>query len=545
MLKTFAAWIAAGALLASLTVSCAPDQQANPARVSSVGKAAPIAYPGATGANDGAADQSVAAPDGLFQDVQSPIGLDYAPEARCADENPNWIFGRRPRNCNPQLGQDERTCGHTLATCPNLCLKCYSDDLGFIRHDLQVNTITIYHPNYYVLKAARRHRMKVIVGLPNDAVLGLATPSDRSDCFYGGLPLAHCGTNYAAAMLDGACNDKVGGDPFKPCAMRCSHHLEPARQCVNGDCTCQSDSDCLGPSNHCRAGRYLAPLNNPASGEFLSDGTVIGLQLGNEFSAGCDVVHVSGLDQPCCSYSKKTGQCNAWVVNARMYSLAAQRLRTALNQRGAQKVKISVALVEKQGRKFCQNGKPPPGIDLIASHPYCDFVAEMPALWSTMDGKRCWRQARYEKFPVDQKACGVANTYIGETGFNSGCPMPGHDAALLKAEKDFVNAMVADEPLCKGQPNPTAPFPNSLFEFTDVCPPGGCLAGCGDPRECSYECCCRHNCTGSYVCSSNCPKCIGNGYFGLFRTPGYATVGFPLEPKFDPTPSLLCPAAGD
>jgi hypothetical protein len=103
--------------------------------------------------------------------------------------------------------------------------------------------------------------------------------------------------------------------------------------------------------------------------------------------------------------------------------------------------------------------------------------------------------------------------------------------------------MLGSEPACNGKPNPTAPIPNFLFEFVDVCPPGGCLAGCGDPHRCSYNCCCEHNCSATEMCAAECPRCIGNGYFGLFHAADYGTEGFPPQPKFNPMPSLLCPAA--
>ena len=67
---------------------------------------------------------------------------------------------------------------------------------------------------------------------------------------------------------------------------------------------------------------------------------------------------------------------------------------------------------------------------------------------------------------------------------------------------------------CQNQVSgPLAPF---LFEFGDVCPAGGCLAGCAsEPQE-------------------------GNGYFGMYFTQGYLTKG-PLMPKFATLPSLTCP----
>ncbi|HEY2104278.1 MAG TPA: hypothetical protein VGH29_00740 [Candidatus Binataceae bacterium] len=480
--------------------------------------------------------------DALFDGGQSPIGIDYAP-VRCAGDKPYWLRRDAMAICAPQLGRDPRTCGHSESTCPALCEKCYADDLSFIKRELRVNTITIYQPSYYILKEARRLKMKVVVGLLNDSVLGLAAPAARKDCTYVASPLYHCGPEYASALIDGACVDTIGGDPFKLCTSHCAQRSHPGADCVSGDCSCRSDVECRGASNRCLSGVYLAPMNNPSSGEFLHDGTVIGIQLGNEFFKACQTSEVPGLHQPCCIRDKKTGQCNAWTVTREVISAAASNLRSALNSRGLNRVKITVNLVQEQGPAFCRNGAPPPGVDYIATHSYCDFVAEMPPQWTTLSGAECWDRARNHEFTIDQKACGASRTYIGETGYNTGCPLLGKAGPRLHAEQDFVNAMLGSEPACNGKPNPTAPIPNFLFEFVDVCPPGGCLAGCGDPHRCSYNCCCEHNCSATEMCAAECPRCIGNGYFGLFHAADYGTEGFPPQPKFDPMPSLLCPAA--
>jgi hypothetical protein len=540
VLKATAGLIAIGVLPAILMMmSCAPAQkpvQRSISPASASVKAAPdTARSGDPGGATGPSQSSDSG--GLFQTDWSPIGLDYAPETRCSD--PNWHPGHRPVTCNPQLG---RACGDSLLTCPARCEQCFSDDLSFIQRALRVNTIAIYQPNHYIVRAAQRLGMKVVVGLFNDSILGLSTPASQTNCEHGGTPLYLCGSNYASALIDGACIDGIADDPFKKCVSHCSQRSNPARDCANRECSCQSESDCLGPSNRCLKGAYLPPLNNPASGDFLRDGTVIGIQLGNEFFEACQGPEVPGQHQRCCTHDK-TGRCDSWVVNRQIFSTAAQTLRHALDSRGLNNIKIIVNLVEKQARRFCQNGAPPPGVDYIADHPYCDYVAEMPPLWTTLSGAECWDQARNREFVRDQKACGATRTYIGETGFNSGCPSMAADDNMLKAEGDFVHAMIRAEPVCNGQPNPTAPFPNFLFEFADSCPPGGCLAGCGDPRQCSYACCCEHNCSVTAICNAGCPACVGNGYFGLFHTPGYGTSGFPPEPKLDPTPSLMCPAA--
>jgi hypothetical protein len=382
--------------------------------------------------------------------------------------------------------------------------------------------------------------MKVIVGVVNDTVLGLASPANNTNCYHVGKPLYLCGSRYADALIEGACIDTVGGDPFKRCASRCARRSDPARDCVNGDCSCGSDSDCPGAGNRCLSGANLRPLNNPATGEFLKNGTVISIQLGNEFLGACDLPEVPGQDQPCCNHSKKTGKCNAWTVTREVISAAAQTLRAGLDRHGFDQIKISVPMVARQGPKFCRNGEPPPGVDYIGDHPYCDFVAEMPPQWTTLSGAECWKQARRE-FAIDQKACGVSHTYIGETGFNSGCPSMENHGALLKAQEDFVKAMIQDEPVCGGNPNPTAPLPNFLFEFSDVGPATGCLGGCGDPHQCSFNCCCKNICSATEKCGASCPPCLGNGYFGLFHSANYGTRGGTPVPKFNPMPSLLCP----
>jgi hypothetical protein len=384
--------------------------------------------------------------------------------------------------------------------------------------------------------------MKVVVGVLNDSVLSLATAAGRKDCTYAATPLYFCGVQYAGALIDGACIDTAGGDPFKLCVSHCSLRSNPAADCVNGDCSCRADLECKGKSNRCLSGAYLPPMNNRASGEFLGDGTVIGIQLGNEFFNACETTHIPGLHQPCCSHNKETGECNAWTVTRDVISAAARNLRRALNSRGLSKVKISVNLVQEQGPAFCRDGIPPPGVDYIATHSYCDFVAEMPPRWTTLSGAECWNLARNREFTIDQKACGASRTYIGETGYNTGCPMV-KKASLLRGEEDFVDAMLRAQPACNGRANPTAPFPNFLFEYVDVCPAEGCLAGCGDPNRCSYNCCCKHVCSDTEMCAADCPRCIGNGYFGLFHAPDYGTEGFPPEPKFDPMPSLVCPAS--
>lgn len=477
--------------------------------------------------------------DGRAAPELSPIGIDYTPDTRCSDNNPGWSATQRPVACNPQLGA---VCRGTLSTCPALCQQCYDDDLAFIRRNLKVNAITIYAPNYYVLKAAHRLGMKVVVGLYNDSVLGLATPAGQTNCSVGGTPIFLCGSDYASALIEGACIDQTGGNPFGLCIKHCAVRSDPARDCKKADCACDSDPDCPGAGNRCRNGAHITPLDNAGTGDFLRNGTVAAIQLGNEYLGQCQIPEVPGRNQPCCARSKKTGQCRAWIVNRDVYSAAAKTLRRALNARGLHQVKISVGLAGGQGAQFCQNGAPPPGIDYIAAHPYCDFVAATPHAWTTLKGAECWSKARAQ-LALDQRACGAQHTYIGETGFNSGCPLDSNGDGKLQAERDFVRAMLGDEPACKGKRDGAAEIPDFLFEFGDSCPPGGCLTGCGDREQCNPECCCKHRCSETAKCSPNCPNtCFGNGYFGLYHTPHYGTAGFPPEPKFDPVPSLLCPA---
>ena len=209
MLKTVVGLIALGVLPAILMMSFAAAQMPPQGSTSAVtagirlaASTAGSAGPGGEGARPRRSDS-----DGLFQTEWSPIGLDYAPETRCSDNNPDWHPHHRPVACNPQPVE---TCGDSLGTCPARCQQCYSDDLSFIQRDLKVNAITIYRPNYYVLKAAHQLGMKVIVGLLDDSVLGLASPASQTNCTDGGSPLYLCGANYASALIDGACIDTVG-----------------------------------------------------------------------------------------------------------------------------------------------------------------------------------------------------------------------------------------------------------------------------------------------------------------------------------------------
>ena len=386
----------------------------------------------------------------------SGINVDYAPEGRCSDDN--WST-TNPVACNPQLAFTSCT-PSVLSSCAANCQACFNSDLSTIS-SLKVGTITIYQPNYYILTAAQSAGIKVILGLYNDSVAGLAASSTLTNCTYGGQPFPYCGTNYANALFGGACGNVT---PWPPATF------------------------CESSSNNPNA-TYVAALNSSA-GEFLQNGTVVGIQLGNEI----------------------LGQVSAATI-----STAAQNLRTALNAAGFSKIKIIVSLIEGQAAMFCSNSAPPAGVDYIADHVYCSAgssggVASLPPVWpsGSNPAQTCWIQVQ-SVFATDQQSCGTANVFLGETGYNTGCPSV-YGQQQVSNEQSFISQMVTAT--CQNQVSgPLAPF---LFEFGDVCPAGGCLAGCpSEPQE-------------------------GNGYFGIYFTQGYLTKG-PLTQKFTTLPSLTCP----
>jgi hypothetical protein len=197
-----------------------------------------------------------------------------------------------------------------------------------------------------------------------------------------------------------------------------------------------------------------------------------------------------------------------------MIKKAAQTLRTALDARGFKDIPIVVSLVFGQESTFCSNGKPPTKVDFIAAHPYCDKVAEVPPSWPN-DGTKCWQQVQ-TLFSASQASCGAAHTFIGETGYNTGCPnSPNVPAGRIAEEETFV-AKLKSSTCATSSPSG---FPTFLFAYSDVCPSTGCSPGCSDPGL---------------------PK-EGNGYFGIFYTQDYLTEG-PAIAKFPP-PSLVCPNA--
>ncbi len=381
----------------------------------------------------------------------SGINIDYAPEGRCSDDN--WT-SNSPAACNPQLSFNS-DCSTELSNCAMSCQACYTSDLNTIK-TLKVGSITIYQPNYYILTAAQNAGIKVVLGLYDDSVSGLAASSSSTNCTYSGQPFPYCGTNYATALFGGTCGNIT---PWNPATF------------------------CESSTNNPNA-TYVAPINT-----FLQNGTVVGIQLGNEI----------------------LGQVSAATI-----STAAQNLRSALNTSGFGGIKVIVSLIEGQAATFCSGSAPPTGVDYIADHVYCSVgssggVASTPPVWpgGTDPAQTCWTQVQ-SVFATDQASCGAANVFLGETGYNTGCPNV-YQQQQVPNEQSFITDMVSAT--CSSQVSgPLAPF---LFEFGDVCPAGGCLAGCAsEPQE-------------------------GNGYFGIYFTQDYMTKGT-LTPKFTTTPSLAC-----
>ena len=383
------------------------------------------------------------------------IGIDYTPESRCSDNNWSTAF---PTACNPQLSF---TCpsGDPLSLCPSSCQACYDSDLANLKKSLSVSTITSYQPNYYILKAAKRLDMKVLQGLYNDAIPSLAALDSATNCVFAGAPIALCGSLYADAILDGACGTTT---PWNP-------------------------------ETFCTGGPYIEPLNIPegSAGQFIKDRTIVTIQLGNE-ALGTTI--------------------NGQMVTAQMISTAAQTLRKALDKRGFTNVPIVVSLVLGQEQTFCSNGAPPAGVDYIAAHPYCNFVASVPPSWP-YDGSQCWKQVQMLFSTISENYCGKAHTFIGETGYNSGCPnsvkVP---STTISAEQKFIQDLQTTT--CSA--DSASGFPTFLFAYSDVCPATGCAAGCSD---------------------AGLPN-VGNGYFGIFHTKDYMTEG-PAVAKFA-LPSLAC-----
>jgi hypothetical protein len=114
---------------------------------------------------------------------------------------------------------------------------------------------------------------------------------------------------------------------------------------------------------------------------------------------------------------------------------------------------------------------------------------------------------------ISQKYCGLAHTFIGETGYNTGCPKSvSVPSTTISDEQKFIHHLKTAA--CRTDSE--SGFPTFLFAYSDVCPSTGCAAGCAD---------------------AGLPN-VGNGYFGIFHTQNYMTEG-PAVAKFAP-PSLAC-----
>ena len=377
----------------------------------------------------------------------SGIGLDYNPGMRCSDNN--WT-SNSPAACNPQLSFNACDTGE-LAGCASGCQTCYDNDLTFMKNNLGITTITIYQPNYYVIKAASTLGMKVLLGTFDDQVTALATTSTGStDCTYAGSP-ALCGSGAAASFIDGACGSTT---PWNP------------------ETFCQS------------SGAYITALR-----DFFTDGTIIGIQLGNEVIAN--------------------GLSKATVL------AAAQTMRTSLDGKNYNNIPIIVSLTAGNEADFCENGAPPANVDYIAAHPYCDHVPNSPPTWPLEDGKTAAQggvACSEQVFSIYQQtavaSCGSDHVFIGETGYNTGCPGGADEAHHTSAAESFVSDLVTTA--CSDT------IGTFLFIYADECPAGGCLAGCdGKPT-------------------------LGNGYFGIYHTESYNTKG-DLVLKYGTAPTLTCP----
>ena len=158
----------------------------------------------AVGCGSGSSSSGAGSPPSLTAPAPAfgGINMDYAPEGRCSDDN--WSTAT-PAACNPQLSFTSCT-PNVLSSCAANCQACYNADMATM-NSIKLGTITIYQPNYYILKAADSAGIKVVLGLFNDSVSGLAQPSTATNCTYGGQPFPYCGTKYATALFGGACGN--------------------------------------------------------------------------------------------------------------------------------------------------------------------------------------------------------------------------------------------------------------------------------------------------------------------------------------------------
>jgi len=480
-------------------------------------------------------------------------GLDYDPSVRCSLIT-TWP---QPTACNPQGNfQSDATA----------CQTCFDDDLATLSSQLGVEAMTIYQPNYYFLKAAQAQGMKVLLGTFEDVVASLATPATGGlDCTFSSFP-SPCGEALADAIIDGACGshspwaydafcenlcsqtnsctradcsctsctkdaDCAGGETCvgNVCGAACgsghacsSGKCSQASTCTNADCSCvpcTEDSICAPLGLTCQGGvcggvcggescqlnTYLPPL-----ADFFHDGTIMGVQLGNEVFA------------------------NNLTLN--QVTAAAQTMRNALDKRGLTAMPIVVSVITGNARLhgLCADGKPVAPVDLVAAHPYCAGpggagVASKPPQWpfepppatpisdaqAAQAAEECAQNVIDTLMANEGKDCGLENTFIGETGYNTGCPGAPGEANHLKVAALFPEKMIAKA--C------AAGVPLFLFEQADVCPgppgnPAGCLAGCPGAPD------------------------TGQGYFGLYHTQNYDVRGAAV-PKFTPLPDLgaACP----
>ena len=380
------------------------------------------------------------------------MGIDYDPEARCSTNNWSTDF---PVACNPQVGFTCPATGKTLDNCPTMCQSCYDTDLDTIKNTLSVDTITIYQPNYYILTAAKSKGVKVILGLFNDSVQALAARHCSMDT--GTM----CVTDSDCTMGD-TCMDNTSGCTYAGSPSVCG--TQAANSILNGACFTTSP---WPASMFCEAaGAYITP-----NADFITDGTVIGIQLGNEVLTSANP-----------------------TLNKMQVVNAAQVLRNAMTNSSDNlpNIPIIVSLVVGKEQGFCENTAPPKGVDYIAAHPYCDFVASVPPMWPDemgmtpkMAASACWTQVKSLFEDNAQMFCGADNTYIGETGYNTGCPMSSGEMTHLEVAPDFIDDVVSWT--CMQS------IGTFLFAFVDACPMGGCLAGC-----------------------SGGATMAGNGYFGLY-----------------------------
>lgn len=420
----------------------------------------PGAYVAQLRVDDGAFSDNSIATDEVQVNAVIPlsfsgIAIDYDPEVRCSDNN--WSTNT-PVACSPQLSF---TCAppppENLAGCPDQCQSCFDTDLAFLKSNLGVTTITVYQPNYFIMVAAQKFGIKVLFGLFNDTVLALATPdSGTTSCTFAGAP-ALCGQSAVDSMINGAC----GATTPWPTA------------------------------NFCTGSSYISAFK-----PFFDDGTIVGVQLGNEI-----------LTSPINS----GGQ----VLTPAQVLAAAKTLRNGLNGYSYTKTPIVVSFVAGTEQNLCVNGAPPPNVDGIAGHPYCNNVANVPPLWPfetgntpAQAGQDCANQVLQIFNSTAVAACGQAQSFIGETGYNTGCPGYADEANHLSTAESFFPDMVTLA--CQSN------IPLFFFDYADACPAGGCLPGCpGGPN-------------------------VGNGYFGIYYTENYLTTGN-LVLKFPTVPSLSCP----